>query len=539
MPVPSSSNITDSARLAALERYDVLDTPPEPAFDDIVELARQFCGMPIALVSLVTESRQWFKAKNGLDLCETPLTQSVCAHVVAEGTMQVIPDLAQDVRTQDNPLVSGEPHLGFYAGAPLISSDGFVLGSLCVVDVVPHPEGLSVAQRGALASLARQVVSQLELRRGTEELAREHALAVASLKRRAALIQLGDTLRTAPSVAEATQTAAQMLGQTLRVSRSGYARIDLRGDSLLIENDWTLPGLASLVGQHPLASTKASIEMLKRGEMLVAADIVTSAGLAADAPAFEAIGTRGIITIPLLQEGNLVGALYAHSTAPKEWTSDDIAFARAVADRLYSFISRCEAEEHQRILSDELSHRMKNTIAMVQAIAAQTLRHVSERDAVETFNRRILALSKAHDVLLQEDWARARIMQTIDGVLSLHGDREKFTLRGPDVNLGAKATLSLSLLVHELATNAIKHGALSVPAGRVAINWSLDYGAAPTFTLHWRERGGPATIEPKRQGFGSRLIKMGMAGTGDTELRFALGGLEATFRAPLSVMVGN
>jgi GAF domain-containing protein len=118
MPVPSSSNITDSARLAALERYDVLDTPPEPAFDDIVELARQFCGMPIALVSLVTESRQWFKAKNGLDLCETPLTQSVCAHVVAEGTMQVIPDLAQDVRTQDNPLVSGEPHLGFYAGAP-------------------------------------------------------------------------------------------------------------------------------------------------------------------------------------------------------------------------------------------------------------------------------------------------------------------------------------------------------------------------------------------------------------------------------------
>ena len=117
---------TDPARLAALDGYAVLDPPPEPAFDDAVELARQVCGTPIALVSFVDVHRQWFKARSGLGVSETPIEQSVCAHVLAHGALLVIPDLTRDERTKANTLVTGEPFIRFYAGAPLRTPAGAI-----------------------------------------------------------------------------------------------------------------------------------------------------------------------------------------------------------------------------------------------------------------------------------------------------------------------------------------------------------------------------------------------------------------------------
>ncbi|RZI58517.1 MAG: GAF domain-containing protein, partial [Zymomonas sp.] len=114
-----AATIADDARLSALASYGILDTPPEEGFDDIVMLAAQSCGTPVALVSLVDRDRQWFKARIGFEPCETPLGESVCAHALQQTDLLVIPDLAADPRTADNPLVAGEPHLRFYAGAPL------------------------------------------------------------------------------------------------------------------------------------------------------------------------------------------------------------------------------------------------------------------------------------------------------------------------------------------------------------------------------------------------------------------------------------
>ncbi|MET0527150.1 MAG: GAF domain-containing protein, partial [Microvirga sp.] len=152
----------ESDRLAALRSYRVLDTPPEPAFDDLVQLAAQCCQTPIALISLIDERRQWFKAELGLGMCETPLDRSICLSAMLQPRLTVVPDLIEDHRFASNPLVTAEPRLRFYAGAVLRALDGVPLGALCVLDHVPRD--LTEEQAATLPLLARQVMSQLELR---------------------------------------------------------------------------------------------------------------------------------------------------------------------------------------------------------------------------------------------------------------------------------------------------------------------------------------------------------------------------------------
>ncbi len=152
----------ETSRIAELRRLRILDTPPEPEFDQLVALARQICEVPIALVSLVDRDRQWFKAEDGLGACETPRSQSFCQHALALGGILEVPDSHQDPRFAGNPLVLGPPHIRYYAGAPLRARSGHVLGTLCVIDRIPRE--LTPAQRTALLVLAAQVVAQIELR---------------------------------------------------------------------------------------------------------------------------------------------------------------------------------------------------------------------------------------------------------------------------------------------------------------------------------------------------------------------------------------
>ncbi len=158
----------EPARLAALQRYEVLDTPDEAAFDDIAQLAATICGVPVAVVSFVDSSRQWFKSRVGMETCETPREVAFCAHAILGQDVFEVPDARADERFVDNPLVLGPTNLRFYAGAPLQSPDGHNLGALCVVDHTPRR--LTDSQREALMKLGRQVVSQLELRKGNREL---------------------------------------------------------------------------------------------------------------------------------------------------------------------------------------------------------------------------------------------------------------------------------------------------------------------------------------------------------------------------------
>ena len=167
---------TDTERLTALDRYSILDTPPEQGFDDLARLAAELLGAPMAAVNLIAEGRQWFKAEVGLGVREMPLDNSICARVMLQPSELVIPDLLEDSRFNCNPLVTSGPGLRFYAGELLQTPDGLPLGTLCILDTKPRPEGLTSQQQFILQALARQVMGQLELRRAMARQARSEAL---------------------------------------------------------------------------------------------------------------------------------------------------------------------------------------------------------------------------------------------------------------------------------------------------------------------------------------------------------------------------
>jgi PAS domain S-box-containing protein len=168
----------EAQRLAALARYAILDTPREENFDDIAELAREIRGTPIAVVNLIADGRQWFKAEVGLGVRETPLDISFCGHALHEDEFMLVPDATEDPRFERNPLVTGEPGLRFYAGALLKTGEGVPIGTLCVLDV--RPRTLTEQQIRALKRLARQVMSQMDQRR-TEAALRESERRLATL----------------------------------------------------------------------------------------------------------------------------------------------------------------------------------------------------------------------------------------------------------------------------------------------------------------------------------------------------------------------
>ncbi|WP_052401245.1 sensor histidine kinase [Muricoccus aerilatus] len=380
MPPPDhgpSSLERERERLAALLRYDILDTPREADFDDIVAIASEVCGAPIALVSLVDADRQWFKARHGVGLSATPLDGAFCPHSFPDKELLVVPDATRDPRFRDSPLVTGPLGIRFYAGAPLVTPDGFALGTVCVIDTKPRE--LTEAQARTLRALARQVITLLELRRA-----------------------------------------------------------------------------------------------LRRG--------------------------------------------HAHEA------------------------KLAEAQALQQVLINELAHRTKNNLAMVQAIVGQTLRGagsvVEVRAAIAA---RLRALGGAMDALVQTSWTGADLGDLARGILPLcdPGLLGRVALEGPALKLGARATLALTLAFHELATNAMKYGALSVPEGRVSLSWECLEGAGPSrLRLRWAEAGGPAVRRPGRTGFGTRLIRDNLAGAteGAVTLDYRPEGFAFTLEAPLEAL---
>jgi GAF domain-containing protein len=179
-PIPKN----EAHRLKVLWQYDVLDTVPEEVFDDLTDLAADICEAPIALISLVDEDRQWFKSKVGVSLRETERDISFCAHAIMNQGILIVPDATKDPRFKNNPMVLGPHKIRFYAGAPLVTPDGYALGTLCVLD--RKPRQLRPGQKQALLVLAHHVVSQLELRRHARELV---AARVDGSKQRAELLR--------------------------------------------------------------------------------------------------------------------------------------------------------------------------------------------------------------------------------------------------------------------------------------------------------------------------------------------------------------
>ena len=198
-----------------------------------------------------------------------------------------------------------------------------------------------------------------------------------------------------------------------------------------------------------------------------------------------------------------------------------------------------QAEEHQRLLINELNHRVKNTLATVQSIATQTLRNSrSPEEARSAMEARLMALSKAHDVLTRQNWESANLREIVAQALApyTHARENRLHLQGPDIRLQPRTALALAMALQELATNAVKYGSLSNETGEVRIEWSLDAShTPPCLSLTWRESGGPPVEEPSRRGFGTRLIERSLAQDldGEVAIEFAPEGVVCRVVAPI------
>lgn len=658
-PTPDPNDKFLQERLEALDAYHILDTEAEPEFDDIVFVASTLCNTPVALVSLVEKDRQWFKARVGFEACETPIGQSVCANALSSTETLVIPDLTLDPRTRDNTLVTDDPHIRFYAGAPLITPDGIVVGTLCVIDQTARPEGLEPAQTRALEALARQVITLLEMRRssqrkdqlfrrqkgisatmratvhttlaaqeagriGTFELdiassimkvsaefcrifhvptaetypaarfermvipeddgfrstgasrstgqseldveyrinteegirwisrngsfirdgngvpvkmvgtVKDITLAKRAAARAQALLDLGDRLRDLNDAESMAVASADLLAKALDATRAGFGIVNLAEETVMMHPEWRAAGVRSLAGLHHFRDYGSFIDDLKRGDTVIIPDVTTDPRTRDHSDALLALGIRVLVNVPIFDQGRFSLVVFVQHDRPYLWTDEEIAFVRSFGDRIQIAIARVRAEADQDTVNREMSHRLKNTLSMVQAIATQTLRPVAERQYVEAFEKRLHALSTAHDILFERNWESASVDAVILRTMNALGIQNRIEARGPNIGFGAKGALSLALLTHELATNAVKYGALSNISGRVEIDWSIEgRGDQAVFHFAWRETGGPPPREPEKRGFGSKLIRMGLIGTGGVLVSYDHPGFSAEMTAVL------
>ncbi len=199
---------------------------------------------------------------------------------------------------------------------------------------------------------------------------------------------------------------------------------------------------------------------------------------------------------------------------------------------------RRRADQHRITLMGELNHRVKNTMAVIQSIAAQTLGHASTlEEAREAFGSRLINLSKAHDLLTRESWQSADLREIVADTVRPHaGGENRFQIEGPSIRLSPSAALAVAMALHELSTNAAKYGALTSEKGRVLIAWKIQgEGAGRQLFLSWRESGGPPVARPTRKGFGSLLIERALASElrGEVRVGYEITGLECTMVAPI------
>lgn len=485
---PETSGWREAERLAALASYEIMDTAPEAGFDDVVRVAAQICGAPMALISLVDDKRQWFKAALGLTASETPREVAFCAHAIQHRDIMVVQDARQDARFEQNPLVTGELGLRFYAGAPLETPDGLPLGTLCVLDT--RPGKLTEDQQFALQALARQVVVQLELRKALARqtsLDERHRLILASAIDYAIISMDLDGV-----VATWNQGAENILGWTEEQMRGQTC------EAFFTPED-RAAGVPANEMRQALADGRGSDERwhLRKG------------------------GERFWASGEMMMLANEAGAPIGFLKILRDRT--DVHRAQE-ALRLTE-----EAAAHDtKLLSNELQHRVKNTLAIVQSIVLQTLRRASTpAEAAKTIEDRLISLARANDVLTIANRAAAPITGIIEAATRIVADPGRIRWSGPAIDLKARAALGLTLAIHELSTNAVKYGALSNSVGTVDIAWALSGdGPEADFTLTWTERGGPEVSEPTHRGFGSRLIQTGLGGgSGDTKVEFRREGI--------------
>ena len=351
----------------------------------------------------------------------------------------------------------------------------------------------------------------------------------ASLDRRSSfLLALGDRLRNIVAARAITDATAEALGKHMGVTRVVYADIDESATYANVWSDWTDGTVPSIVGRHHLESFGPALVQSWRDGKLWRVDDVESdprdfvrAGL----DAYRAIGIRGAVCPPLVRGGRLVAAIAVQSAMPRHWSDEEAALVQEVADRTWDALERARAEEHLRVVVAELQHRTRNLLAVVRSIANQTLASSDSLDVFRIrFEDRLGALARVQGLLSRSDQDPITLEMIVRLELAALGADEtlnRMRLSGPDVPLQNSMVQTLSLALHELATNARKYGALANERGRLAVEWrviAFEHGEK-RLTLDWTETWvatrtgtaqgpeGTAADEEPRHGYGRELIE--------------------------------
>ncbi len=386
-----------------------------------------------------------------------------------------------------------------------------------------------------------------------------------------AAIHPDDVERVSEAIQQAIVTGEKCILEYRVVSHDGTIHwLEVHGQCLYDEagKPWRMPGVAVDISdrkQAELASARLAAIVESSDDAIVSKNldgIITSWNIGAERlfgySAHEVVGKPITILIPedrldeeldilaRLRRGERVehfetvrrrndGSLadFSLTISPIRNSDGRIIGASKIARDI---TERKAAERLHATLLREMKHRLKNNLSTVLAIARQSFRgHESESDDFRKFEARLLALSNGHDLITRENWDSAELKDVIAQLLTMHG-RQRFEIDGPDLRLSPKSALALTLALHELATNAAKYGALSVPTGQVIIKWSIKHGDSPGLTFCWQERNGPEVRSPSRKGFGSQLIERVLAGElqGKVQITYDPTGIVCEIDAPLS-----
>ncbi len=489
-----------AAALTSAERLDVLHAvvpdmaQPDADFRDLADIAASLFDAPVALVTLVDARDQWFKAASGINETQAPSVDSFCVHTiagVADGAL-VVADASADPRFYNQPRVVGEPFLRFYAGVPLVIDDQPV-GTICVFDVKPRPD------------LAPQLVVQLQ------RLSRI-ASSLFTLKHEARQRALKEAALSREEQRHAMALDAANVGSWLWDIRSGHVSCN--------------EPMLRMFGMKPTKSVQArDIFGAIHPEDRVATLSKLRSAMTQDR---EYDGTFRVASTGRW----LLGRGRVHERDAKGKPTVFLGINVDVTEEQ-------GAAQRTRLLLRELNHRVKNTLAMLQSLARQTLRQTSDpQEFMTAFAGRLQAISEAHGLLSDHEWGEIRLSALLAKQLAPHvrDYAKQIEIHKDEILLGPDQAVGLGLVLHELATNAAKYGSLSVYGGRVVLTARIvDEDGRRVLHMTWTEVDGPPVEEPTRRGFGSILIERSLDKVmgSSAKVEYLPAGLTAIVRLPL------
>jgi PAS domain S-box-containing protein len=492
--------IDEAARAAIARSYQLDDAGVRRQLDRLAELAARICNAPIGLVSLVMGDDQLFLGKSGIDAASAAREHSFCAQAMHHAGTMIVPDARADRRFADNPMVNSAPHIRFYAGQPLVSPEGAPLGAFCVIDSDPRLT-LSPEQRETLETLAEAAMALLEKRRLAVEHQRQSA---------------------------ATRAELAHMGK----------RFDVLVDALP-QLVWSTPpdGMSDYFSAQWCVFTGASAEAsYGRGwlDFLHPEDVEPSS--AAWAGAVESGESYAVNYRLRRHDGEYVWML-ARGLPVHDEAGAVVRWLGTCTD----IHGQVQTSELLEMMSQELSHRIKNLFAVTQGLIAMTLRkHPELKPVAGELQSRLLALGRAHDLVRPRivgsaAWhSETSLHQLLDKLLLPYAteDRPRWRISGSDVAVGEQAATPLALFFHEMATNSAKYGALSTRDGHLDIHMETGDAVA----IHWQESGGPLVNEPATRGFGYRLAELSIVRqlSGSLKFDWLPGGLNIFATVPLA-----